>query len=197
MRRWGHGSKLAVLWTALALGAPSLAAAKDPLDDEPQPISRPYHPGTLGLGFTVNPFFFIDPLSGLGAGPTVKVFLPKEIPLAFQATIGYGGIGGGSLGLQLDALYESPRIHEDHFSSVNWYAGIGGNFGLFFQCAVQRCTSGVFGVHSVIGLGWLFNSAPVEITADWRPGFVSAYTAYESYQFASLWAFSAAGRYFF
>src|SRR4051812_38211470 len=91
---------------ALLLSA--TAQAKDPFEPDDKPVeraaapARPYRPGTLGLGFSINPFFFLDVKNGLDLGPTIKVFLPASIPIAFQTTFGILPLTSGIIGGNVD-----------------------------------------------------------------------------------------------
>ena len=111
----------------------------------------------LGLGGgTVN--------SGLAG----KYFLSDK--LALQGVV--GSYAGWGLGLDVDAVQQFGSLAKGDAGELVW--GLGAGVGLFTWDAGKAGIAAGGSSLSLSGVGQLafrFNAAPIEVTAEWRPGF--------------------------
>jgi hypothetical protein len=115
-------------------------------------------PYKIGLGATLGSF----------EGFSFKTFLGSNLGL--QADLGYtwwmyGAHGyGGAINANVNLMYQAP-IKEWGAGRLDWYAGGGLTAGYLFSVRGLKV-----GVNGIAGLEWIFNSFPLALSFDFRPG---------------------------
>lgn len=105
---------------------------------------------------------------GLGGGTVNsgiagKLFLSDK--LALQGVL--GSYGGWGYGLDVDAVQQFGSLATHEAGELVW--GLGAGVGLFtWSGGVGGSSLAVSGVGQ---LAWRFHAVPLEVTAEWRPGF--------------------------
>jgi hypothetical protein len=104
---------------------------------------------------------------GLENGITVKHFLTDNTAIE-------GLLDSRWSGFKITVLYE---IHHQAFNTDqwNWYYGFGGHIGFWNGSNVNWADDNkdyvVIGIDGIIGLEYVFESVPFNISLDWKPSF--------------------------
>lgn len=130
--------------------------------------------GRFGLGLGTGTF---------ATGVSGKMFFSENIALQGILGLGYGwGFGAN---INVDAVYEMPKIWGNEHLSINWHIGAGGALAFY--------GSGLgtgFGIEAVGGPSLQLAKVPFEFVVDIRPTY---YFGWNDFYFGS----GASARYFF
>ena len=145
----------------LALAIPAVARADHVVivhDGDNGGGTTPFaHSGAFGIGVGG---------TSLVSGLTGKVYFSSAT--ALQATVGYWYRQGPEI--NLDLIFEMPKLASNRTVSLNWNLGFGGTLG--FGHRSDNGYSPVGGIDGVLGLGLQVRPVPLEFVIELRPTYI-------------------------
>ncbi len=109
---------------------------------------------------------------GWGFGGTFKHFLDESS--AVEAIVNFRGagyLGYVTRSVAISGLYELHKPLEDVTEGLQWYVGGGALLG-FASSNFSNNSSVSFGILGVIGLDYMFEEIPLNVSLDWMPGII-------------------------
>jgi hypothetical protein len=105
--------------------------------------------------------------SSITSGLSAKLFLNES--LSVQGTAGYWW--GWGPALNVDVLFEGPQIWSGMGLAANWFAGAGAGAAFGASYGLESSLT-IPVVSGVVGASLQLEKFPVELTAEFRPGFI-------------------------
>jgi hypothetical protein len=168
--------RLALFTIAGMLTLASVAQADESTSYSATPFGRA---GRFGLGVGTGT---------LTTGVTGKVYLNDRVAIQALVGLGYGFSAGTGVDLNVDGIYEMPKIWGNNVISINWQLGGGAAFG--FYSGVGHGTG--IGIEAIGGAGLQLLRVPLEFVLDIRPTVLFG-SGYNTFYFGA----GASARYFF